>query len=90
MDIAEFTRESWLRKFSLAGQDVELLAGSVLQNIRFGRAGAPQAEVEEVCGLVEILDDLKALPDGLHTRVDAAGLNFSGGNGSVSVSRAPC
>jgi ATP-binding cassette, subfamily B, bacterial MsbA len=78
-DIAEFTRESWLHKFSLAGQDIELLAGSILQNIRFGRARATQAEVEEVCDLVEILDDLKALPNGLHTRVDAAGLNFSGG-----------
>lgn len=78
-DVAEFTRESWLRKFSLAGQDVELLAGSILQNLRFGRARATQAEVEEVCDLVEILDDLKALPDGLNTRVDAAGLNFSGG-----------
>jgi ATP-binding cassette, subfamily B, bacterial MsbA len=79
VDIAEFTRESWLRKLSLAGQDIELLAGSILQNIRFGCTRATQAEVEEVCDLVEILDDLKALPDGLHTKVDAAGLNFSGG-----------
>jgi ABC-type multidrug transport system fused ATPase/permease subunit len=78
-DLGEFTRESWLDRLAIAGQDVELLQGTVMDNITLGGRAATEEQVREVCALVEILEDLDALPDGLHTHIGAGGLRFSGG-----------
>lgn len=79
VDLSEITRASWLSRLAIAGQDIELIEETVLQNLRLGRPEASLEQVREVCRLVEILDDLEALPDGLDTVVGAAGLSFSGG-----------
>jgi ATP-binding cassette, subfamily B, bacterial MsbA len=78
-DLSEYTRASWLNQVSIAGQDVELIEGTVLQNIRLGQHDASMEEVRQVCELVEILDDIEVLPDGFHARIGAAGLSLSGG-----------
>ena len=78
-DIGDFTRQSWLDKLAIAGQDVELVEGTVLQNIHIGQPDASLDEVRHACETVEILRDLEGLPDGLHSRIGAAGLSLSGG-----------
>lgn len=78
-DLSEITRASWLARLAIAGQDIELIEETVLQNLRLGNPEASLEEVHEVCRMVEILDDLEALPDGLDTAVGAAGLSFSSG-----------
>lgn len=78
-DLSDITRQSWLAHIAIAGQDIELIEDTVLQNIRLGKPDASREEVRQVCQTVEILDDLETLPDGLDTVVGAAGLSFSGG-----------
>lgn len=78
-DLADITRASWLARLAIAGQDIELMEETVLQNLRLGNPEASLDQVREVCRMVEILDDLEALPDGFDTAVGAAGLSFSGG-----------
>lgn len=78
-DISEFTRASWLGKMSIAGQDVDLIEGTVEQNLRLGADSADVRQLREVCEMVEILDDIERLPDGFNAKIGAGGLNFSGG-----------
>ncbi len=78
-DIAGFSRASWLGKVAIAGQDVDFLEGTVLQNILVARPDADMDRVREACRWAEILDDLEGLPDGLDTRIGANGMSFSGG-----------
>ena len=79
VDLADFTRESWLERLAIAGQDVELLEGTVMDNLVLGGREVAEETVRETLALVEILADLDELPDGLHTHIGAGGLSFSGG-----------
>ena len=60
-------------------QDVFLLAGSILENIRYGRPKASRAEVEEAARKAEIYDDICAMPQGFDTYVGERGSLLSGG-----------
>jgi len=79
IDLDTITRTSWLERVAIAGQDVELIEGTVLENIDLGQSSATFEQVRDVCAAVEILDDLERLPAGLDTRIGAGGSSFSGG-----------
>lgn len=79
VDLRTYRRATWLDQMSIAGQDIELIDGTVEQNIRLGNQAASMEDVFRVCDIAEIRDDIAALPDGLSTRIGASGLNFSGG-----------
>ena len=52
---------------------------SILNNIRIGRQSATEEEVWDVLARVGLKEMVEALPKGLLTMVDEAGLRFSGG-----------
>ncbi|WP_167620186.1 ABC transporter ATP-binding protein [Paracoccus ravus] len=79
VDLASIPRQLWLRRLSVAGQDVELIEGTVAENIRFGRPDASAERLREICAAVEILADIEALPQGFDTAIGAAGSSLSGG-----------
>lgn len=56
-----------------------LFEGSVRDNIAAGRPDASDAEVLRACADAGILDEVRAMPDGLATPVAAGGANVSGG-----------
>ena len=60
-------------------QDVFLFAGSVRDNIRYGRLEATDAEVEEAAKRAEIYDDVMQMPGGFDTYVGERGVLLSGG-----------
>lgn len=78
-DLLDFTRESWLHRLAIAGQDVELIEGTVAENIRLARHDATLEDIREACAQVEILTDILAIPEGLDARIGPGGLSFSGG-----------
>ncbi len=78
-DLQSFTRRSWLERLAIAGQDVELVDGTVEDNIRLARHDASMEEVREACAIAEILADIEVLPDGFASRIGPRGLSFSGG-----------
>ena len=69
-------------------QDVFLFAGTILDNIRYGRPTATMEEVIEAAKLAEIDDDIMAMPDGYDTIVGERGIMLSGGQKQrVSIAR---
>ncbi len=69
-------------------QDVFLFAGSILENIRYGRPNATMEEVVEAAKLAEIHEDILRMPDGYDTIVGERGIMLSGGQKQrVSIAR---
>ena len=69
-------------------QDVFLFAGTILENIRYGRPSATMEEVVEAAKMAEIHDDIMAMPDGYETIVGERGIMLSGGQKQrVSIAR---
>ena len=60
-------------------QDVFLFAGSVADNIAYGRPDATRDEVRAAAEAAAALDFIEALPDGLDTWVGERGVTLSGG-----------
>ena len=48
-------------------QDVMLFAGTIMENIRYGRIGATDEEVMEAAKKAEIHEDILQFPDGYQT-----------------------
>jgi ABC-type multidrug transport system fused ATPase/permease subunit len=77
--LAGFRRQDWLARVSLAGQDTELLQGTIAENIRMGRPDASLNQLRAAAAEAGILDFIEDLPAGFETRVGEQGLNLSGG-----------
>jgi ATP-binding cassette, subfamily B, bacterial MsbA len=70
---------SWRDHIAFAGQDSELLAGSVRDNIAYGSAGATAEEVEAVARSVQAHEFIAELGEGYDTEVGTRGGLLSGG-----------
>jgi len=69
-------------------QDVFLFAGSILDNIRYGRPDATMDEVIEAARQAEIHEDILRMPNGYDTLVGERGVMLSGGQKQrVSIAR---
>jgi ATP-binding cassette subfamily C protein CydCD len=53
--------------------------GTIAENLRLARPDAGEADLWHVIEAVELGDTVRALPDGLHTRLTERGGNLSGG-----------
>ena len=87
-DVRSVTQRSLRRSIGIVQQDVFLFAGTVLENIRYGRPDATDAEVMEAAKRAEIYDDIMSMPDGFQTYVGERGVMLSGGQKQrVSIAR---
>ncbi len=70
-------------------QDVYLFAGSIRDNIAFGRPGASVDDVETAAKSAQAHDFIMALPNGYETRIGEGGSTLSGGERQrISIARA--
>ena len=87
-DVREVTQHSLRQNIGIVQQDVFLFAGTVMDNIRYGK---PEATVEEIVAAAkraEIYDDIMAMPDGFETYVGERGVMLSGGQKQrISIAR---
>lgn len=60
-------------------RDPILFDGSVASNLRFVRPEASDHELQEVIQLVDLVEVVEALPEGLHQRIGPDGCQLSGG-----------
>jgi len=74
-----FDPASWRRRIGFAGQDADLLAGTVRENIAYGDPTADIAEVREAARLAGADAFVDALPRGYDTPVGVRGMQLSGG-----------
>ena len=87
-DVRTVTQRSLRHSIGIVQQDVFLFAGTILENIRYGRPDATEAEVAEAARRAEIYDDIMSMPDGFHTYVGERGVMLSGGQKQrVSIAR---
>jgi ATP-binding cassette subfamily B protein len=78
-EVRTITGESLHRQMGMVQQQNFLFSGTVLENIRFGRPGATEAEVRAAAAALDCLDLLEALPQGLQTEVGERGAGLSVG-----------
>ncbi|HZQ34336.1 MAG TPA: ABC transporter transmembrane domain-containing protein, partial [Dehalococcoidia bacterium] len=88
-DVRDFQVDSLRRQIGLVSQDNFLFNRSVRENIRFGREGATDEEVEAAAKAAEVHDFIMAMPQGYDTPVGERGGNLSGGQRQrIAIARA--
>jgi ATP-binding cassette subfamily B protein len=78
-DIRHLTLDSLRRQIGIVPQDTFLFAGTIRENIAYGRLGATDAEILEAARQARLDDLIASLPDGLDTVVGERGVRLSGG-----------
>ena len=75
----DLRRTDWLGLLGVAGQDVKLIEGTVLDNIRMADANASQEDVLDAARLAGVAEFVEALPEAFETWIGQQGHRFSGG-----------
>lgn len=87
-DIKELTLESVRRSIGIVQQDVFLFAGTIRENILYGRPGATDEEMYEAAKRANIHDYIMSLKDGYDTEIGERGVKLSGGQKQrISIAR---
>ncbi len=79
VDIRAVTQNSIREQLGIVLQDTFLFSGTVMENIRYGRLDATDAEVIEAAKLANADGFIHLLPRGYQTQVSEKGHNFSQG-----------
>ncbi|REJ04148.1 ABC transporter ATP-binding protein [Microbacterium bovistercoris] len=88
-DIAEMTREDLRSRTGMVLQDPWLFAGSILENIRYGKASATDEEVLAAAKATYVDRFVHALPEGYETVLDEDASNVSAGERQlITIARA--
>ena len=87
-DVRDLTQSSLRKSIGLIQQDVYMFAGTVRENIRYGRPDATDDEVVEAARLAEIHDEILAMPEGYDSYIGERGVKLSGGQKQrISIAR---
>ncbi len=87
-DVRSLTQDSLRRNIGIIQQDVFLFAGTIMDNIRYGRPDATDEEVARAAQLAEIHDEIMQMPEHYHTNVGERGVVLSGGQKQrISIAR---
>ena len=78
-DVREVTQASLRRHIGILQQDVFMFAGTVRDNIRYGRPDATDEEIEEAARRAEIHAEILAMPAGYDSYIGERGVMLSGG-----------
>jgi ATP-binding cassette subfamily B protein len=78
-DIAGVSGEALHGAVGVVAQDTQLFNDTIGYNIRYGRLGASQAEVEDAARGAALAEFIESLPEGYETRIGERGLKLSGG-----------
>jgi ATP-binding cassette, subfamily B, bacterial len=79
VDLASADPRDIRRHLALVPQDPVIFATSVLENVRYGRPGASDAEVRTACDAAYASEFIKRLPDAFASPLGERGVTLSGG-----------
>src|SRR6266498_2272276 len=79
INVKDISLRSLRRNVGVVQQDVYLFAGTIIDNIRYGKPNASQAEIIEAAKKANAHDFIMALPDGYNTDIGQRGVKLSGG-----------
>ena len=87
-DIRDVTKRSLRGSIGIVQQEVFIFADTIRENIRYGRPGASDEEVEKAAKQAELYEDILRMPKGFDTYVGERGTRLSGGQRQrVSIAR---
>ena len=87
-DIKDVTLLSLRQNIGIVSQDVFLFAGTIKDNIRYGRIDATDSEIVEAAKRAEIHDMVMEMENGYDTQVGERGTRLSGGQKQrISIAR---
>ena len=87
-DVRRVTQASLRRNIGMIQQDVFLFAGTIRENIRYGRPGATDEEIVEAAVRAEIHNEIMEMPDGYDSYIGERGVMLSGGQRQrISIAR---
>ncbi|BAK34852.1 putative ABC transporter permease/ATP-binding protein [Microlunatus phosphovorus NM-1] len=78
-DVRDLDWDSLRGSMGYVAQDVFMFAGSIAENIAYGRPTATRAEIEHAARAAAAWEFIEALPDGLDSWVGERGVTLSGG-----------
>ncbi|MCF0228802.1 MAG: ABC transporter ATP-binding protein [Parasporobacterium sp.] len=78
-DIRQVTQHSLRRSIGIVQQDVFMFAGTIYDNIAYGKAGASREEIIDAAKRAEIHDEIMKMPEGYDTYIGERGVMLSGG-----------
>ncbi len=88
VDVRDATINSLRRNIGIVQQDVFLFIDTIRENIRYGRQGATDEDVEQAAKAARIHDFILTMPDGYDTWVGERGVTLSGGQKQrISIAR---
>jgi len=79
IDIRHMTLSSLRREIGIVQQDVFLFAGTIRENIAYGRLEAPERDILEAAHRARLDEMIAGLPAGLDTIIGERGVKLSGG-----------
>jgi len=87
-DIRDLTLESLRKNIGIVQQDVFLFAGTIRDNIAYGRGNATDDEIIEAAQHANIHDFIMSLDEGYETYIGERGVRLSGGQKQrISIAR---
>jgi ATP-binding cassette subfamily B protein len=87
-DIRDVTLKSLRDNIGIVQQDVYMFAGTIYDNISYGRPGATEEEIIEAAKLANAHDFIMSLPHGYSTDIGQRGVKLSGGQKQrISIAR---
>ena len=88
VDVRKVTQQSLHRAIGIIQQDVFMFAGTVMDNIRYGRPDATEEEVYEAARRAEIHEEILQMPRGYDSYIGERGVVLSGGQKQrISIAR---
>lgn len=78
-DIREVTQQSLRRAIGIVQQDVFMFAGTIYENIAYGKPDATMEEIIEAAKKAEIHDEIMQMPDRYDSYIGERGVMLSGG-----------
>jgi len=88
IDVRNITQYSLRKNIGILQQDVFMFAGTIRENIRYGRPDATDEEICEAAKKAEIHEEICELPDGYDSYIGERGVMLSGGQKQrISIAR---
>lgn len=78
-DLSTLNLAQWRRRVSFSGQDGDLIAGSIFENISYARRDASMQDVIEASKSARAHSFISLLPEAYNTTVGVRGMQLSGG-----------
>lgn len=89
VDVSSVKQRSLREQLAMVPQQIELFSTSIMENIRYGRLGATDEEVEEAARQAQAHGFITAHPDGYSALVGEKGIKLSGGQRQrIAIARA--